>query len=290
MRMLTCFLPPTAGTATVAGFDVLEQPLEVKKRIGYLPETPPLYPEMGSPSTSTFVGQLKGLSADRNCASGSTTSASAAPWPTSATSCIGKLSKGYRQRVGLAQAIIHNPDVLDSRRAHRRARSQADQRDARPDQEPRRRSHHHSEHAHPSGSRADLRAGHHHQQGQTGGHRFGEQSAEPRARRENPCWWKSPGATARSIPRPCSAARAGRRREPRHRSRTSGTANVSVSKSRRPKDRVVRGDLARAVVEAGWDLNELRPSAMSLEEVFLQLTGAGSCGGAGSRGGRRSKS
>src|SRR5881227_3976529 len=62
MRMLTCFLPPTSGTATVAGFDVLEQPLEVKKRIGYLPEMPPLYPEMGTAEYLSFVGKLKGLS------------------------------------------------------------------------------------------------------------------------------------------------------------------------------------------------------------------------------------
>src|ERR1700747_2965737 len=62
MRVLTCFLPPSSGTATVAGFDVLEQPLEVKKRIGYLPETPPLYPEMDSAEYLRFVGKLKGLS------------------------------------------------------------------------------------------------------------------------------------------------------------------------------------------------------------------------------------
>ena len=62
MRMLTCFLPPTAGTATVAGFDVLEQPMEVKKRIGYLPETPPLYLEMDADEYLSFVGKLKGLS------------------------------------------------------------------------------------------------------------------------------------------------------------------------------------------------------------------------------------
>src|SRR5881296_4622473 len=61
MRMLTCFLPPTSGTATVAGFDVLEQPLEVKKRIGYLPEMPPLYPEMEVHEYLTFVGRLKGI-------------------------------------------------------------------------------------------------------------------------------------------------------------------------------------------------------------------------------------
>src|SRR5262245_27323793 len=62
MRMLTCFLPPSSGTATVAGFDVLEQPMEVKKRIGYLPETPPIYPEMETSEYLQFVGRLKGLS------------------------------------------------------------------------------------------------------------------------------------------------------------------------------------------------------------------------------------
>src|SRR6202007_1090400 len=62
MRMLTCFLPPTSGAASVAGFDVLEQPMEVKKRIGYLPETPPLYQEMRTSEYLQFVGKLKGLS------------------------------------------------------------------------------------------------------------------------------------------------------------------------------------------------------------------------------------
>src|SRR5438105_13160516 len=62
MRVLTCFLPPSAGTATVAGYDVLENPMEVKKRIGYLPETPPLYPEMEVIEYLTFVGKLKGIS------------------------------------------------------------------------------------------------------------------------------------------------------------------------------------------------------------------------------------
>src|ERR1700723_3329981 len=111
MRMLTGFLSPTSGGATVAGYDVLEQPLEVKKRIGYLPETPPLYPEMETGEYLTFVGKLKGLSgaelrkrvdyvSDR-CAVADVKN-----------KLLGKLSKGYRQRVGLAQAIIHNPDVL----------------------------------------------------------------------------------------------------------------------------------------------------------------------------------
>jgi len=62
MRMLTCFLPPTSGAASVAGFDVLGQPMEVKRRIGYLPETPPLYQEMRTMEYLQFVGKLKGLS------------------------------------------------------------------------------------------------------------------------------------------------------------------------------------------------------------------------------------
>lgn len=111
MRVLTCFLPPTSGTANVAGFDVVEHPMEVKKRIGYLPETPPVYPEMEVAEYLSFAGQLKGISsadikrrvddAMSRCALGDVRSR-----------LIGKLSKGYRQRVGLAQAIIHNPDVL----------------------------------------------------------------------------------------------------------------------------------------------------------------------------------
>src|SRR3984893_12476659 len=111
MRILTCFLSPTSGTASVAGFDVLEQPFEVKKRIGYLPETPPLYPEMETAEYLRFVGKLKGLSGaelekrvDYVCDRCFVTDVR--------TKLLGKLSKGYRQRVGLAQAIIHNPDVL----------------------------------------------------------------------------------------------------------------------------------------------------------------------------------
>ncbi len=111
MRVLTCFLPPTSGTARVAEFDVLEHPMDVKKRIGYLPETPPLYPEMEVVEYLEYVGRLKGVPKEslarrvdevaQKCSVGDVKN-----------KLIGKLSKGYRQRVGLAQAIIHNPDVL----------------------------------------------------------------------------------------------------------------------------------------------------------------------------------
>jgi len=111
MRVLTCFLPPTAGKASVAGYDVIEQPLDVKKNIGYLPETPPVYPEMEVAQYLAFVAKLKNVPSgdikkriDEVCDRTSITSVK--------DTIIGKLSKGYRQRVGIAQAIIHNPPVL----------------------------------------------------------------------------------------------------------------------------------------------------------------------------------
>ena len=111
MRVITGYMPPTEGRVVVAGFDVFDQPIEAKKRMGYLPETPPLYPEMTVRDYLTFAAKLKGVpSGDR---------ASRVQWAMertrvadmSAKHC-GKLSKGYRQRVGLAQAILHNPEVL----------------------------------------------------------------------------------------------------------------------------------------------------------------------------------
>lgn len=111
MRMLTCFLPPTDGTASVAGFDVIEQSLDVKKNIGYLPETPPLYPEMEVDSYLTFVAKLKGIPGAEIPKRVDEVCERTAVGHVKKT-IIGKLSKGYRQRVGLAQAMIHNPPVL----------------------------------------------------------------------------------------------------------------------------------------------------------------------------------
>ena len=111
MRILTGYMPATEGKAIVAGFDVFEQPIEAKRRTGYLPETPPLYPDMSVVEYLDFVAKIKGIPA-----AGRRERVRAAIERTRigdmAYRLCSKLSKGYRQRVGLAQALIHNPDVL----------------------------------------------------------------------------------------------------------------------------------------------------------------------------------
>ena len=111
MRILTGYMPPTQGQVTLGGFDVVEQSLEVRRRIGYLPETVPLYTEMPVTGYLKYMGTLRGMPARRI----------KQRVPEVIELCrledyfkttIGKLSKGYRQRVGIAQAILHEPDVL----------------------------------------------------------------------------------------------------------------------------------------------------------------------------------
>jgi len=270
MRILTCFLPPTEGTANVAGFDVLEQPMEVKKRIGYLPESPPLYPEMEVREYLTFVGKLKGMSgaslakrvnevADR-CAIADVQS-----------KLIAKLSKGYRQRVGLAQAIIHNPDVLvlDEPTAGLDPKQINETRDL-----------------------IKSLAGDHTIILSTHILPEVEQTCEQviiinkgkvvatdsvhnlqsRARGAETLLVEVEGRDGA-----LDAKAVQQRLE-----MVSGVSRVVLRDARDNhsafeveslKDRFIRGDLARAVVEAGWNLNELHASAVSLEEVFLQLTG-----------------
>jgi ABC-2 type transport system ATP-binding protein len=110
MRIITGYMPASEGKALVAGYDVFDQPIEAKRRTGYLPETPPLYPDMTVREYLLFVARIKGLRKDIAARVGEVMKRT---WVTDvADRQCGKLSKGYRQRVGLAQAIIHNPDVL----------------------------------------------------------------------------------------------------------------------------------------------------------------------------------
>lgn len=111
MRIITGYLPPTAGTATVAGFDVVEESMEVRRRIGYLPELPPLYPDMTVESYLRFVAKIKAVPSGQIRQRLEETMERTAVTHVRHT-VIGHLSKGYRQRVGIAQALVHDPDVL----------------------------------------------------------------------------------------------------------------------------------------------------------------------------------
>ena len=272
MRVLTCFLPPSAGSANVAGFDVLEQPLEVKKRIGYLPETPPLYPDMTVGDYLEFVGKLKGLAgSDLKRRIGEV--CERCNVADVREKIIGKLSKGYRQRVGLAQAIIHNPDVL----ILDEPTSGLD-----PNQIIQTRK-----------MIEDLAAEHTiilsthilPEVEQTcklvmiiaKGKLVATDTVENlrhRTRGAHSVIVEVEGRDAGAI----ESTHIQQQLE-----KVAGVSRVIFKETRGAscifeveslKDRAIRGDLARSIVEAGWNLNELRSAAMSLEEVFLQLTGA----------------
>ena len=111
MRILTGCTSASEGQAFVAGYDVFEEPVEAKRRTGYLPETPPLYPDMTVREYLAFAARINGI---RSAAQRERVAAAMARTSVEdvADRHCGKLSKGYRQRVGLAQAILHNPDVL----------------------------------------------------------------------------------------------------------------------------------------------------------------------------------
>jgi len=111
MRILTGYIPATEGKAIVAGFDVFDQPIEAKRRTGYLPETPPLYPDMSVAEYLNFVASIKGVPANEKRQRIQQVMVKTRIDDVANRLCS-KLSKGYRQRVGLAQSIIHNPDVL----------------------------------------------------------------------------------------------------------------------------------------------------------------------------------
>jgi ABC-2 type transport system ATP-binding protein len=111
MRILTCFMAPSSGTARIAGFDILENSLDVRKNIGYLPENAPLYPEMTVRDYLNYVAVLRGVPKSQRSVR-LEAALDAGKLEDRADTLIRKLSKGYRQRVGIAQAVIHDPPVL----------------------------------------------------------------------------------------------------------------------------------------------------------------------------------
>src|SRR5579885_2039611 len=271
MRVLTCFLPPTSGTAQVAGFDVLENPMEVKKRIGYLPETPPLYPEMEVVEYLKFVAKLKGIASSdvgrrvdevmERCSVADVRS-----------KLISKLSKGYRQRVGLAQAIIHNPDVLilDEPTSGLDPKQSIESREQihslAGDHTIILSTHILSEVEHSCEKVVII----------SQGKLVATDSVANLTNR-----LRGSEAVALEVESPNGRPNP---TEVQQRLETvSGVSRVMMKDSRDSKlvfeveslqGRHIRPELARAVVGAGWNLNELRPVGLSLEDIFLQLTAA----------------
>ncbi len=269
MRVLTSFLPPTSGSANVAGYDVVDSPMEVKKRIGYLPETPPLYPEMEVGEYLTFVGQLKGLKGPDLAKRVDEVAGRCAVGDVKAK-LIAKLSKGYRQRVGLAQAIIHNPDVLilDEPTSGLDPKQIIETREL-----------------------IESLAGDHTIILST--HILPEVEAICSkviiiARGKVVATDTVENLTARLRGVETVAveliSRSGELDVPAAQTKleqVAGVSRVVFKESKNAKHRFeveslqgrnIRGDLARSIVEAGWDLNELHTAALSLEEIFLQLT------------------
>src|SRR5713226_4935267 len=284
MRVLTCFLPPTSGSVQVAGFDVLTQPMEVKKRIGYLPESPPLYPEMEVIEYLQFVGRLKGVAKadlDRRvdevaekCAIGDVKA-----------KLIGKLSKGYRQRVGLAQAIIHNPDVLilDEPTAGLDPHQILETRDLI--KELARNGNHTiilSTHILPEVEQTCEKViiiakgklvATDSVENLTSRLRGAETVAVEVMPRDGHV---DPLQVQQRLEKVAGVSRV------LHKETRDGRLRFTVESL---QGRHIRPDLARAVVEAGWSLNELHAVGLSLEEIFLQLTTATKDGDAAAKDG-----
>jgi ABC-2 type transport system ATP-binding protein len=271
MRVLTCFLPPTEGKAEVAGFNVIEKPMEVKKRIGYLPETPPLYPEMEVSEYLNFVGQLKGLGGPELPKRIKEVSEQCAVADVS-NKLIGKLSKGYRQRVGLAQAIIHNPDVLilDEPTSGLDPKQINDTRELIKGL-----AGNHtiilSTHILPEVeaiceqviiiSKGKLVATDT-VSNLTNRLRGGETVLiEVQSRNGGAI---QDGDVQQRLERVAGVSRV------MHKHSWDGRVSFEVESL---QGQTIRAELARAVIESGWDLNELHAMGLSLEDVFLQLTG-----------------
>jgi ABC-2 type transport system ATP-binding protein len=277
MRILTGYMPPSEGRAVVAGFDVFDNPLEAKRRTGYLPETPPLYPDMTVREYLDFVGKIKGVPprerkqrvlavmertrvadmADRHCA---------------------KLSKGYRQRVGLAQALIHNPEVLilDEPTAGLDPKQIIETRDLI-----RSLAGDHtivlSTHILPEVAQTCQRVVIINK-----GHVVAVDTPDNLTARlkgaatmyvQVDAAGADAGAALAGVPGVTRVESADQRPAPAGES-TVGTARpyLAAYEVESEPDVDVRRELARAIVTRGWGLLEMRPVRMSLEDVFLQVT------------------
>ncbi len=112
MKMLTCYIPPTSGNATVCGFDITQQSLDVRQKIGYLPENNPLYYDMYVKEFLEFALKVNGQKSMANSNQAIKNAIDLVGLEVEQHKKIGQLSKGYKQRVGLAQALIHDPEIL----------------------------------------------------------------------------------------------------------------------------------------------------------------------------------
>jgi ABC-2 type transport system ATP-binding protein len=264
MRMLTCFMPPTEGSAQVAGFDVRENPMEVKRRIGYLPESPPVYPEMEVIEYLDFVGRIKGVPK-----ASLKSRIDEVMQKTAITDVrnkeIGKLSKGYRQRVGLAQAILHNPEVLilDEPTAGLDPKQIIETRELIKEL-----AGTHtiilSTHILPEVSQTCERVVIINKGRMVAVDTPSNLTAKLRGSETMYVQIDSSGQDASAILRSLAGV-TGVSVADTH----AGYTGYEVSSD---AGRDVRRDLARAVVSQNWGLLELRPTRMSLEEIFLSLT------------------
>jgi ABC-2 type transport system ATP-binding protein len=262
MRILTGYMPASEGKAIVAGYDVFKNPIEAKRRTGYLPETPPLYPDMTVREYLDFVARIKGVPpgerktrvasvmqkthvadmADRHCS---------------------KLSKGYRQRVGLGQALIHNPDVLilDEPTAGLDPKQIIETRqlirDLAGDHTIVLSTHILPEVAQTCQRVVIINKGHVVAVDTPAG-------LEARFKGAETMFVQIDGATddaGMALATISGVTRV---------AATEGTVGGFEVESERGVD--VRRDLAKTIVNRGWGLLELRPMRMSLEDVFLQVT------------------
>jgi ABC-2 type transport system ATP-binding protein len=273
MRILTGYMPPTDGKAVVAGYDVQETPIEAKRLTGYLPETPPLYPDMTVADYLDFCARIKGVPRGERGARVKNSMERTRIADVARRHC-GKLSKGYRQRVGLAQALLHNPQVLilDEPTAGLDPKQIIETRQLIKDL---------------GGDHTVILSTHILPEVSQTCHRVviinrgrvvavdSPDNLTARLRGTETMFLQvdAAGADAREVLK-----------------MVPGVTQVRVADTRGPvtaleveseSGRDVRRELAAAIVNRGWGLLELRPMRMSLEEIFLHLTTEDVAAGAG---------